>query len=72
MTIVELQQWVSRFHSSRCWTEYGPFIRTGFLMEEWANWHEPSAPRKSAGIVRTSRRNKLLNRFNSQSDKAGS
>jgi hypothetical protein len=30
MTIVELQQWVSRFHSSRCWTEYGPFIRTVF------------------------------------------
>lgn len=34
MELLELQDWVRQFYSSRGWKDYGPFIRVGFLMEE--------------------------------------
>jgi len=34
MEAKEFQQWVENFYQKRGWTDYGPFIRMGFLMEE--------------------------------------
>lgn len=34
MEINEVQQWINQFYGQRGWTNYGPFIRVGFLMEE--------------------------------------
>lgn len=34
MQLSEVQKWIYEFYSKRGWTEYGPFIRVGFLMEE--------------------------------------
>lgn len=34
MNINEFQSWVEEFYKQRGWTEYGPFIRMGFLAEE--------------------------------------
>ncbi|GIP34851.1 MazG nucleotide pyrophosphohydrolase domain-containing protein [Paenibacillus sp. J2TS4] len=34
MELEEFQKWVQRFYKQRGWTDYGPFIRVGFLMEE--------------------------------------
>ena len=34
MNITEFQKWVGDFYEERGWTQYGPFIRVGFLMEE--------------------------------------
>lgn len=32
--ITEAEQWTKEFYQKRGWSEYGPFIRIGFLMEE--------------------------------------
>ncbi|MDA5108570.1 hypothetical protein O3V59_09370 [Brevibacillus thermoruber] len=112
MTIVEFQQWVSRFYGRRGWTGYGPFIRTGFLMEEVGELvhavraaeigrdrpdESPKTPEElreelveelgdvlgnlvlladqyglSLEEIMESHRNKLLNRFDSRSDRVGS
>lgn len=34
MNMNEAQQWIKQFYGGRGWTDYGPFIRIGFLMEE--------------------------------------
>ena len=34
MDATEFQDWVHRFYQERGWSQYGPFIRVGFLMEE--------------------------------------
>ncbi|PCK19833.1 hypothetical protein CEY02_15945 [Bacillus pumilus] len=34
MQITEMEKWIKDFYEMRNWTEYGPFIRLGFLMEE--------------------------------------
>lgn len=34
MQISEAEKWILSFYKKRGWTEYGPFIRAGFLMEE--------------------------------------
>lgn len=34
MELNEAQQWIRQFYGERGWTDYGPFIRVGFLMEE--------------------------------------
>ena len=34
MTITDAEQWTKAFYRERGWSEYGPFIRMGFLMEE--------------------------------------
>ncbi|ALC82391.1 MULTISPECIES: MazG nucleotide pyrophosphohydrolase domain-containing protein [Bacillus] len=34
MQITDAEKWILSFYKQRGWTKYGPFIRTGFLMEE--------------------------------------
>ncbi|AKL86450.1 hypothetical protein C6370_07755 [Bacillus atrophaeus] len=34
MQLAEAEKWMKDFYEKRGWTEYGPFIRVGFLMEE--------------------------------------
>ncbi|MCI3195721.1 hypothetical protein GXP75_08620 [Bacillus sp. HU-1818] len=34
MQLAEAEKWMKDFYKKRGWTEYGPFIRVGFLMEE--------------------------------------
>ncbi|KIL39865.1 hypothetical protein SD70_17555 [Gordoniibacillus kamchatkensis] len=34
MELNDAQEWIKRFYGERGWTDYGPFIRVGFLMEE--------------------------------------
>lgn len=34
MQTTEMEKWIKDFYQMRNWTEYGPFIRLGFLMEE--------------------------------------
>ncbi|MGE6630145.1 MazG nucleotide pyrophosphohydrolase domain-containing protein [Bacillus sp. NPDC077027] len=34
MNISDAEKWTKTFYESRGWTNYGPFIRMGFLMEE--------------------------------------
>ncbi|GAX90011.1 hypothetical protein EFBL_1637 [Effusibacillus lacus] len=34
MNMNEFQTWVQEFYEKRGWTQYGPFIRVGFLMGE--------------------------------------
>lgn len=34
MEINEVQKWIKSYYGQRGWTDYGPFIRVGFLMEE--------------------------------------
>ncbi|KXZ17339.1 hypothetical protein AXI59_18085 [Bacillus nakamurai] len=34
MQTAEAEKWMKDFYEKRGWTEYGPFIRIGFLMEE--------------------------------------
>lgn len=34
MELAAFQNWVKQFYEQRGWSEYGPFIRVGFLMEE--------------------------------------
>ncbi|KYD06332.1 MazG nucleotide pyrophosphohydrolase domain-containing protein [Bacillus atrophaeus] len=34
MQLAEAEKWMKDFYAKRGWTEYGPFIRVGFLMEE--------------------------------------
>ncbi|SHE12504.1 MazG nucleotide pyrophosphohydrolase domain [Chlamydia abortus] len=34
MELEEFQRWVRQFYRQRGWSEYGPFIRVGFLIEE--------------------------------------
>lgn len=34
MDITQFQNWVDDFYESRGWSQYGPFIRVGFLIEE--------------------------------------
>ncbi|MCY8931586.1 MazG-like family protein [Bacillus atrophaeus] len=34
MQLAEAEKWMKDFYGKRGWTEYGPFIRVGFLMEE--------------------------------------
>ncbi|TCS95042.1 MazG nucleotide pyrophosphohydrolase domain-containing protein [Hazenella coriacea] len=34
MNLSELQSWVEETYQKRGWTDYGPFVRVGFLMEE--------------------------------------
>ncbi|MCG8398380.1 MazG-like family protein [Bacillus atrophaeus] len=34
MQLDEAEKWMKDFYEKRGWTEYGPFIRVGFLMEE--------------------------------------
>lgn len=34
MELESFQNWVKQFYAERGWSEYGPFIRVGFLMEE--------------------------------------
>lgn len=34
MEMNEAQKWINNFYGERGWTNYGPFIRVGFLMEE--------------------------------------
>lgn len=34
MQTTEMEKWIKDFYKMRNWTEYGPFIRLGFLMEE--------------------------------------
>ncbi|GAB6991990.1 MazG nucleotide pyrophosphohydrolase domain-containing protein [Paenibacillus pini] len=34
MEMNEAQKWIKQFYGDRGWTNYGPFIRLGFLMEE--------------------------------------
>lgn len=34
MNLSELQHWVEETYKKRGWTDYGPFVRVGFLMEE--------------------------------------
>ncbi|USD82307.1 MazG-like family protein [Bacillus safensis] len=34
MQTIEMEKWIKNFYQTRNWTEYGPFIRLGFLMEE--------------------------------------
>lgn len=34
MDTMEFQEWLHRFYQARGWTQYSPFIRVGFLMEE--------------------------------------
>lgn len=32
--LADAEKWMKEFYEKRGWTEYGPFIRVGFLMEE--------------------------------------
>ncbi|MEY8818737.1 MazG nucleotide pyrophosphohydrolase domain-containing protein [Bacillus subtilis] len=34
MQLADAEKWMKEFYEKRGWTEYGPFIRVGFLMEE--------------------------------------
>ncbi|MED1739257.1 MazG-like family protein [Bacillus swezeyi] len=34
MMLTNAEQWTKAFYQKRGWSEYGPFIRMGFLMEE--------------------------------------
>ncbi|QHZ45494.1 MULTISPECIES: MazG nucleotide pyrophosphohydrolase domain-containing protein [unclassified Bacillus (in: firmicutes)] len=34
LVLTDAEQWTKAFYQKRGWSEYGPFIRMGFLMEE--------------------------------------
>ncbi len=34
LQLADAEKWMKEFYEKRGWTEYGPFIRVGFLMEE--------------------------------------